>query len=838
MELSDKTNNTVRRTLTLLWALSGFCVLALETIWMREIALRAGNTAVASTLVITVFFAAAALGNFTGARLVQGRKNTLVYYGRFEVASALAAAVTFALNRWLWSNNSVLPESWAGQILAAVLLVGPPSFFSGASFPGLAETYVEDAHHRTSTGGRFYGMNLLGAALGIAAGGVWLPYKLGLAGAFTVAAILQLAGGLIAWRIASIIQTCPPVNRNIGNFLTTPNWLGWTLLVVSGILSLSVQTLLIVWARQVLEGSVYAVCGVLTVFLAGLGAGGLAVAALRRRGRSITDLLAYSSGASGLLLFVMPVVGAWLCGQEIILTAGTLEGLFLQAVLGCGLILLPLTFCLGGVFPVAWELVNTRTISEGRILGTAMAVNKFGAATGTALGLFAIIPLFGLSHGTIVLGWGYLLITFVPLLIAHRLTLKNTACLIIVTAIGLSQTLRHETVLGTTNDEKVLATYAGAYGPVTVVENKTSGSKQILLNSRQRLSGTRRALTAQRMQSWIPLLFCSRPERVVTIGMASGISAAAALDFPIKELHSVELVPEVVTAAHDHFGEWNTKLFSDPRSHVHVADGRVKLEQLPGKFDVITCDLFFPIEDGTAFLYSHDFFESCRTRLNAGGIFCLWLPCYQLTPKTAGIVIHTFSKVFPCAIAVRANIDPLQPVIGLLGANRSIPMSDEFLTARLASPVGQTLAAQSPFFRSVDTVRLLFVTDIHSARPGFDNYELNTDDRPLFAYLGPMQPRGRERLIGFPLLDWIGKRALRPAYPSCDFGTTSPERVLTALRAGNYSYAAAAAAISIPGDTRPASVREQQVNGYLRHAEELWPAARAVAGIPTESKAP
>jgi spermidine synthase len=822
---ADKT----RAALMALWTLSGFCILTLETVWIRELSLRAGNTAVASALVIAAFFAAAALGNLAGARIVASRRHPLLFYGRFEVAAALAAFAMFALNRWLWSRGSVLPESALGTVAAALLLVGPPSFLSGASFPFLAETFVENAQHRTSTGGRFYGLNLLGAALGVAAGGVWLPLPIGLAGAFSTAAVLQLAGGLLAWRIAAHsphpssggTASPPSAGASLASF---PPALGWALLAASGLLSLAVQSLLIVWARQVLEGSIYAVCGVLTAFLGGLGLGGLAVAALRRRGCAAPNLLACFAGTSGALLFALPVLGAWLCGRATVLTANTPAGLLAQALLGCGGVLIPLTFSLGGVFPVAWELVSARASSEGRTLGAALAVNKLGAAAGAALGLFAVLPVFGLARGTALIGWGYLLVAAASLFAVRSLTLTRALALTAAAALGLFQMLRAERPLGLADDERALASYSGAYGPVTVVENRTTGSRQILLNTRQRLSGTRGALSSQRHQSWVPLLFCRRPERVVTIGMAAGLSADAALDFPLKELHAIELVPEVVAAARDRFGEWNARLFSDPRAQVHVADGRVKLARLPGAFDAIICDLLFPSEDGTAFLYSRDFFESCRTRLSPGGVFCLWLPCYQLTPQTAGIAIRTFTDEFPCAIAVRANLDPLQPVIGLIGSNTPIPMSDEALDVKL-----KTVSVKSPFFRSADTVRLLFVADLHSAEPNFKGFPLTTDDRPLFAYFGPRQPRGSERLYGFPFLNWIGTRALRPSYPSCDLGATPPERVLAALRAGNYLYAAAAARESLSGDPRPPAVRDRQVTDHLRKAAELWPASSLMA---------
>jgi spermidine synthase len=812
-----------------LWALSGFCLLTLETAWIRESTLRVGNTAVASALVISAFFASAALGNLAGARLVAGRKDLLSLYGRIEIAAALAAAATFALNRWLWARCLTPDSPAAGNLLAVFLLVGPPSFLAGASFPCLAEAFVEDADHRTATGGRFYGMNLLGAALGIAAGGLWLPLTAGLFHTVSIAAALQLAGGALAWRLAARARKAAGVREGAAPCASKagppayPSVVGWALLAASGALSLAVQSLLLVWVRQVLEGSAYAVCGTLAVFLGGLGAGSLAAAALRRRGLPALDLLLLFAAASALLLFALPSVGTRLCACGASLTAGTPSGLLAQSLLGCGAVLLPLTICLGGVFPVAWELVSARAASEGRTLGLALCANKLGAAAGASLGLFALLPLLGLSHGTLALGWSYWALACATPLPARQLAKRHALALCAVAAFGLSQGHAPARPLGLAKDERPLACYSGPYGPVTVVESQATGSRHILLNSRQRLSGTAGALASQRHQSWVPLLFCRTPARVATIGMAAGLSAAAALDYPLRELHAIELVPEVVAAAREHFGAWNTQLFSDPRAHVHVADGRVRLARLGGSFDAIICDLLFPSEDGTAYLYSRDFFAECRSRLSPGGVFCLWLPCYQLTPQTAGIVIRTFAQTFPNAILVRANLDPLQPVLGLLGANDPIPMSGGFLSERV-----KAFSEQSPFFRSAETARLLFVADLRTASPDFGAAPTTTDDRPAFAYYGPCQPQGTERLYGFPLLKWIGARALKPDYPSCDLGDLPCEQALAALRAGNYLYAAAAARLSLPGDPRAPDERLRQVSDYSRRALSLWPASAAL----------
>lgn len=800
-----------------LWALSGFSVLTLELVWMRELALWAGNTVIASTLVIAVFFSAAALGNLWGARLVGGRQNALACYWRFEIAAALSAVIMFALCHWLWGRADALPQGPGLQVLVALLLVGPTSFCSGVAFPSLAETFVPDAQHRTACGAPFYGLNLLGAALGVAAGGVWLPMWLGVSGAFGVAASLQLLGGLLAWRIAHRCQVQLREKRSQRSHTNRSARLGWFLLGASGVLSLAAQSLLILWVRQVLEGSVYAVCGVLGAFIGGLGLGALAAGALRRRGRAAKDLLVIFASASAALLFVLPVVGTALSVRDLALTADAPSGLLMQSLSWCALALLPLTLSLGGVFPLAWELAGAPSFSEGRVLGTALALNKLGAALGTAGALFVLMPFAGLARGTFVIAWGYVLVA----VMAKRPSLRWLAAL---TVPGLWLTLRPMALPGITPDLRVVSSSSGAYGPVSVIEDRATGSRQILLNSRQRLSGTRAALSSQLHQSWVPLCFARKPDRVLTIGMAAGISAAAALDFPVKELTSVELVPEVVTAARDHFSEWNHALFTDPRSHVVIGDGRVTLAQMQGGFDAILCDLFFPSEEGTAYLYSRDFFQTARTRLNAGGVFCLWLPCYQLTPQTAGVIVRTFIDVFPNAVAVRSGFDPLQPVIGLLGSNDLIPMSRAHFAARLATPEGQALATRSPFFRSADNAMLMLVGDLRATDPGFDMFAMTTDDRPLFAFMGPRQPRGKERLFGFPFLDWIGRRLLSARYPSCDLADTPPEQMLNTVRAGHFYFAAASANVTLPGDTRPEALRQQQVQGHLARAQALAPA--------------
>ena len=314
-------------------------------------------------------------------------------------------------------------------------------------------------------------------------------------------------------------------------------------------------------------------------------------------------------------------------------------------------------------------------------------------------------------------------------------------------------------------------------------------------------------------------------KNVAFIGMASGISATAALDFPLDHLTSIELVPEVVTAASEHFASWNERLFTDPRSRVIRHDGRFVMQSSRDPLDVIICDLLHPAQDGTASLYSREFFESAKSRLADKGLFCLWLPLYQMDETMAGIVLRTFTAVFPKAIAVRSNLDPLQNTLGLIGSNAGFDLSDSFIHRRLASGALRKLAAESPFFRSAANARLLFIGDLKAVEGDFIAYPVNTDDRPAFVFLGARPVPPGENLRALTYLNWFGKRFVNAPLPSCVLGDTPAGVVRDGARAGNYYFAAAISHLPLgAGGTNP-EARGRQMLQQLQFAKSLLPAA-------------
>ena len=65
------------------------------------------------------------------------------------------------------------------------------------------------------------------------------------------------------------------------------------------------------------------------------------------------------------------------------------------------------------------------------------------------------------------------------------------------------------------------------------------------------------------------------------------------------------------------------------------------------RFDVITSDPIHPWVKGTATLYSTEYFELCRRRLNPGGVITQWVPLYESDSPTVKSELATFFEVFP-----------------------------------------------------------------------------------------------------------------------------------------------------------------------------------------------
>jgi len=804
----------------------------METLWIRLGGLTIGNTVVSATLVVAVYFVCAAIGNRLGGYALRRGAKAYLVYAAAELTTAITAVCGYALRDVLagairsMGNGNSFTDALAPHFLYVTALVGLASICSGAAFAAVTELAIRRQDERTGTGGLLYAGNLVGAACGILIGGIALPIAIGNAGAFYFAAAVQVAIALVVMATRTRLDGDADGNRDEAvapdqTASKLPQSFVYVLIAASGALSIAIEILVVAYIRQVYQDSVYTVSAALFAFIVNVGLGALISSGLRRVGVAAEKCLTVSLCLAGVFAVIWPWAFRMLRAGAADFEFDNLSD-YVSTMIGLATFSsLPVLVPIGMVFPLAWDLAERGDIHNGNALGKMSAVNKICCAVGAAIVPFVMLPWIGLSGTIIAVGVVYVALGLVTVGLSRGMApTLVTACAICVVCIYPALRV-HGPPVFLDPGAKADAVYEGADGVVAVTVDSV-GSHHIVVNQNYTLNGTERALISQRNESWLPLVLTANPKRVAFIGMASGVSADAALDFPIQRLDAIEINPMVVHAAREHFGPWSGRLFHDPRAHIIVNDGRYVIQSSNTQYDTVICTLMLPSQEGTSGLYSREFFASARRHMTSGGIFCLWLPTYQQSAALTGMVIKTFHEVFPDAILIRGNFAPDQPTIGLVGSNTTIDLSRSYLKARLASCT--TLSGQSPFLRSVDNFRLTMVGDLQSDGGYFNGFSDTTDDHPRFAFEGPRPIDTGDYLLGLPLLKWIGTRFLQPDYPSCTLDPGDAAKVLAGLRAGNYYYAASVYGFSVSAeDEDEQAKRAEEADTALRTAQGLSP---------------
>jgi spermidine synthase len=283
--------------------------------------------------------------------------------------------------------------------------------------------------------------------------------------------------------------------------------------------------------------------------------------------------------------------------------------------------------------------------------------------------------------------------------------------------------------------ETLRATSEGPAGIVTVVD--TGDDLQLRLDSYYVLGGTA-AAADERRQGLLPVLLHPAPRTVAFIGMATGITASAGPALGMERTTVVELVPEVARAAAAFFAPWNAALARRPDVRVVVDDGRHWLAASDERWDVVVSDLFIPWHAGAGNLYAREMYETARRRLAPGGVFCQWLPLYQLTREEFGTIARTFLAVFPDATLWQNDFHPDRPVLALVGRLKGEPVDVDRAAARGAALPDWSRDA---LLETPEGVAMLRVGDLAPAGDLLGAGPLDTDDRPVVEFTAPRLTR-------------------------------------------------------------------------------------------------
>ncbi len=752
----------------LLFFLSGTAGLSLEVLWLRQLSLFFGATTHATAVVLAAFMLGLALGSFLGGRLAdRAGVRPLFLYGLAEIGiGVFAVLLPFGFAA---ADAAVGAADRSGsfpllvRIFFAFLLLLPPTVLMGATFPLVSRWLELQGGALARSAGLLYGVNTAGAVTGTIICALWWIPKLGLGG--SALAVLAIDGtvGAIALSLARVAVSPAAGAAAAGEAAPAG------LLLLAGVTGFSALALEVVCTRVLTlftGATVYAFAAMLATYLAGIAIGSWLVLPLLGRGRTFC----LRSAGIAQLLSALAIAGACAFVNRIPdvyvnLFARTAAHPLHPFLLGLAIapILLFLPALLGGAcFPLLVSAAGAERARCGRTIGSLYAANTIGAVLGSLAAGFGLVPVLGLrtsllmiatvAIGALGAGLAFLLaadggaprlrrafalaaaavpvfaLPFLPLWDPLRLSAGaywNPRGYIAAGAGG-----ERSSQLAAALFDRESLNHSEGLGATVDVFDAVDGGRHIAINGKIVASTNFLDMRLQLVMGCLGPLLHPAPRDVLIIGLGTGVTSGAAAAHPaVERLTVVELTPGVADAA-KLFAQWNGDLLESRKLSLVFDDGANFVRHTARRFDVISSDPIDPFTAGSGTLYSIEHFAASRKKLAPGGIFCQWLPLYQLSESDFAAVLRTFAEAFPEFSFWFTGTDCI-----LVGSER--PLVPEGIAAAFRDPGFQALLA--PYgFECPERVLATWFAGGAALRAAAARGELNSVNRPILEYSAPL----------------------------------------------------------------------------------------------------
>jgi spermidine synthase len=751
----------------LCFILSGATGLIYEVLWARMLGLVFGATTLAVSTVLAAFMGGLALGSALAGRLASRIKKPLGTYGLMEIGIAVYALLVPFLFRWVDDVYALIWQQfqpgffafslWRFLLSSLVLLV--PTTLMGATLPVLAAALVHSSGRNSNSVARLYACNLAGAILGtIAAGFVLLP-ALGVRTTIAVAAVLNVTVGVVAILLQRTTRSFEPQlvhPENPDNPVPISFWLFAA--VASGFVTISTQ---VCWTRiltMIIGSSTYAFSIVVALFLIGLAVGAWWIARKDRseKLRLIVLKVQVLTAISLLLsLFVLNNIPAMVVSLGLKCQISSWAGLLALQILAATLLILVPATLMGMVMPLVLVWASGDETKAVARVGRSYAMNTIGAIAGAFITGFLLIPKTSTRFTLLLAAVCCLVVAAVayqPHVPGRDPALKRSLAIgltpmlaIVLFLIAPAMNLADLSIGAYDSLVRVLAqTREGAKnssdeasqpavhellmyqeGPTaTVSVRKDQNTVSMAINGRTNASDSVYDMPTQVILGQIPLLIAPKIDTGLIIGYATGVTVGAMLQSPIQSVTCVELEPGTVKASR-FFEHINNRPLDDPRTTLIIDDARAFLRVTPNRYDMIVSEPSHPWVPGVANLFTQEFFELGRARLNDEGIFVQWVQIYQLSTESLRSVLATYQKVFPHVLVFRVGGLNKGKDLLLVGSNRSLSLdrlAERYADPRIAAEIARV------DLRSEADVRAWYVCDETKLGPAVAGAEINTDD--------------------------------------------------------------------------------------------------------------
>jgi spermidine synthase len=537
------------------------------------------------------------------------------------------------------------------HLAGSFIVLVPCTVPMGATLPLLARYAVSEDTQIGPRIGILYAINTLGAIVGtLVAAFIFLPafglrqtVYIGVAGN----ALVFVAAAALARGIQGIPTSAgEPLQQERRRF----HWI-LPAMTISGAVSFVYEVL---WTRllgQVLGGSTAAFASMLSSFLLGIALGSAVASRFAKTRESAARGFAIAQLGTGML--------AWAAfrGADLLpaLThaVGASHSSPAPGAAAAGIILLPMTVCIGATFPFGVRLF-ARDASEGASgSGRVYAWNTVGSILGATLTGFVFLPILGLENTAMIGVTTSLLLAIATawFTLPRRAILATIAAASLVAAIAVGLPTPVKLLLHMPITEARTAGeffYLGVGRSATVVVVETREGWLLRTNGLPEATVNRSGLPQPRSPeaSWLSLLpAAARPEaeQILIIGLGSG-QTLDAVPSTVSSIDLIELEEEVVIAnrliprPHDPL--------DDPRVSLRIGDARGAMNLSRKRYDAIISQPSHPWTAGASHLYTSEFFELARSKLATDGVFVQWIATPYVDVDLFGNLIASLSDVF------------------------------------------------------------------------------------------------------------------------------------------------------------------------------------------------
>jgi spermidine synthase len=425
-----------------------------------------------------------------------------------------------------------------------------------------------------------------------------------------------------------------------------------------------------------LGSSTYSFGIILALALAGIGLGGLTyrIGLAPRSGASSLGVFSLISALQAFWM-VLPyalgdrvaIVGFYVNELRSFGFGGQIGG---WSLIGAMLVLLP-SYLAGLQFPLLVSLLGAGRAEVGRQMGNAYAWNTGGAIAGALLGGFLLIPVLTAPGCWQLATWFTLALSGSAWALGRRgsprwvigssAVIASAALWLSLATLGPTATWRHTPI---------------GYGRVTALPDSPNKLQEWIHHTRwrtrQEFEGRESsiALTStdgyafyvngksdgaaigdaatQVMLGMVSAVLHPEPRSACVVGLGTGSSAGWLADVPgMDRVDVIEIEPQIGSLARDFFAPVNRNVMAKPNVRVILGDAREALIVRGPPYDLIVSEPSNPYRAGIPSLYTREFYESVRQRLNPGGIFSQWVQGYEIDTPAVRLVYATLAAVFP-----------------------------------------------------------------------------------------------------------------------------------------------------------------------------------------------